>query len=291
MQLLGRGSSVVSGQQVWVGREAGSARWLLSEILALRIGGGRLMTELPRQGPGNWGPGCGGMPWRGQRPGGWFKCLIIAGTSFLDVVQAASEVPFTARDFRCLLSAVAPCFLTRTHELRTPAAPISLTWTDCCNSTTVFSSLWESYPVLVVCAEDDPRCCCIDTVIYTPASLLLVLYCLSRSFCLHLGLSIALLLGSIAKRFTLHPRAISSLDYSRDPDLTGNMKWLDGIKAAIPGLLASPGADVASPQTVLEDAPSSVRQVAIIGEQYLSQFMVLLFCSLDMHTYTSSCCD
>ncbi|CAN8105579.1 unnamed protein product [Discula destructiva] len=42
------------------------------------------------------------------------------------------------------------------------------------------------------------------------------------------------------------------------------MKWLEGIKAAIPGLLASPGADVAS-QAVLEDAPSSVRQVAIIG--------------------------
>lgn len=45
------------------------------------------------------------------------------------------------------------------------------------------------------------------------------------------------------------------------------MKWLDGIKAAIPGLLASPGADTGASQTVLEDAPSSVRQVAIIGEQ------------------------
>lgn len=46
------------------------------------------------------------------------------------------------------------------------------------------------------------------------------------------------------------------------------MKWLDGIKAAIPGLLASPGADTGASQTVLEDAPSSVRQVAIIGEQH-----------------------
>lgn len=45
------------------------------------------------------------------------------------------------------------------------------------------------------------------------------------------------------------------------------MKWIDSIKAAIPGLLASPGADNTSPQTVLDDAPSSVRQVAIIGEQ------------------------
>lgn len=45
------------------------------------------------------------------------------------------------------------------------------------------------------------------------------------------------------------------------------MKWLDGIKAAIPGLLASPGADTGASQVVLEDAPSSVRQVAIIGEQ------------------------
>ncbi|KAF3763456.1 Prenylcysteine oxidase [Cryphonectria parasitica EP155] len=44
------------------------------------------------------------------------------------------------------------------------------------------------------------------------------------------------------------------------------MRWLDSIKAAIPGLLASPGAqDGASSQTVLEDAPSSIRQVAIIG--------------------------
>lgn len=47
------------------------------------------------------------------------------------------------------------------------------------------------------------------------------------------------------------------------------MKWVDSIKAAIPGLLASPGAEHASPQAVLDDAPSSVRQVAIIGEQEL----------------------
>lgn len=47
------------------------------------------------------------------------------------------------------------------------------------------------------------------------------------------------------------------------------MKWLDSIKAAIPGLLVAPGADSGASQTVLEDAPSSVRQVAIIGEQHL----------------------
>lgn len=44
------------------------------------------------------------------------------------------------------------------------------------------------------------------------------------------------------------------------------MKWLDGIKAAIPGLLASPAADTGASQTVLEDAPSSVRQIAIVGK-------------------------
>lgn len=44
------------------------------------------------------------------------------------------------------------------------------------------------------------------------------------------------------------------------------MKWLDGIKAAIPGLLASPAVDsTGAPQTILEDAPSSVRQIAIVG--------------------------
>lgn len=44
------------------------------------------------------------------------------------------------------------------------------------------------------------------------------------------------------------------------------MKWLDGIKAAIPGLLASPAADTGASQLVLEDAPSSVRQIAIVGK-------------------------
>lgn len=47
------------------------------------------------------------------------------------------------------------------------------------------------------------------------------------------------------------------------------MKWLDGIKAAIPGLLASPGANTGDSQVVIEDAPSSVRQVAIIGKNHL----------------------
>lgn len=43
------------------------------------------------------------------------------------------------------------------------------------------------------------------------------------------------------------------------------MRWLDSIKAAIPGLVASPGVESVASQQVLEDAPSSVRQVAIIG--------------------------
>ncbi|ROV96161.1 hypothetical protein VSDG_05006 [Cytospora chrysosperma] len=44
------------------------------------------------------------------------------------------------------------------------------------------------------------------------------------------------------------------------------MKWFDGLKAAIPGLLASPGADTDSSQSVFADeAASNVRQVAIIG--------------------------
>lgn len=44
------------------------------------------------------------------------------------------------------------------------------------------------------------------------------------------------------------------------------MKWLDGLKAAIPGLLVSPGADVDSSQSVfVDEAVSNVRQVAIIG--------------------------
>ncbi|PSR88704.1 hypothetical protein BD289DRAFT_452635 [Coniella lustricola] len=43
------------------------------------------------------------------------------------------------------------------------------------------------------------------------------------------------------------------------------MRWLDSIKAAIPGLVVSPAAESVVTQEVLQDAPSSVRQVAIIG--------------------------
>lgn len=46
------------------------------------------------------------------------------------------------------------------------------------------------------------------------------------------------------------------------------MKWLDSLKAAVPGLLASPGADNvdASQSVFIDDAASNVRQVAIIGQ-------------------------
>ncbi|KUI59964.1 Farnesylcysteine lyase [Cytospora mali] len=44
------------------------------------------------------------------------------------------------------------------------------------------------------------------------------------------------------------------------------MKWLDGLKAAIPGLLASPGANTGPSQSVfVDEGASNVRQVAIIG--------------------------
>ncbi|KAI3395063.1 hypothetical protein diail_1820 [Diaporthe ilicicola] len=45
------------------------------------------------------------------------------------------------------------------------------------------------------------------------------------------------------------------------------MKWLDSLKAAVPGLLASPGVDNkdASQSVFIDDAASNVRQVAIIG--------------------------
>lgn len=45
------------------------------------------------------------------------------------------------------------------------------------------------------------------------------------------------------------------------------MKWLDSLKAAVPGLLASPGVDTAdaSQSVLIDDAASNVRQVAIIG--------------------------
>ncbi|KAL1870730.1 hypothetical protein Daus18300_005050 [Diaporthe australafricana] len=45
------------------------------------------------------------------------------------------------------------------------------------------------------------------------------------------------------------------------------MKWLDSLKAAIPGLLASPGSDNTdvSQSVFVDDAASNVRQVAIIG--------------------------
>lgn len=49
------------------------------------------------------------------------------------------------------------------------------------------------------------------------------------------------------------------------------MKWLDGIKAVIPGLLAS-NQNQNQNQVVLEDAPGSVRQIAIIGEHKLHCF-------------------
>lgn len=52
------------------------------------------------------------------------------------------------------------------------------------------------------------------------------------------------------------------------------MKWFDGLKAAIPGLLASPGPD-AGAENVLEDVPSSVRQVAIIGTYQAASLDVL----------------
>lgn len=46
------------------------------------------------------------------------------------------------------------------------------------------------------------------------------------------------------------------------------MKWLDSLKAAVPGLLASPGIDNAdvSQSVLIDDAASNVRQVAIIGQ-------------------------
>lgn len=46
------------------------------------------------------------------------------------------------------------------------------------------------------------------------------------------------------------------------------MKWLDSLKAAIPGLLASPGADNTdvSQSVLVDDVASNVRQVAIIGQ-------------------------
>lgn len=46
------------------------------------------------------------------------------------------------------------------------------------------------------------------------------------------------------------------------------MKWLDSLKAAVPGLLASQGADNAdvSQSVFIDDAVSNVRQVAIIGQ-------------------------
>lgn len=46
------------------------------------------------------------------------------------------------------------------------------------------------------------------------------------------------------------------------------MKWLDSLKAAVPGLLASQGVDNAdvSQSVLIDDAASNVRQVAIIGQ-------------------------
>lgn len=47
------------------------------------------------------------------------------------------------------------------------------------------------------------------------------------------------------------------------------MKWLDGLKAAIPGLLVSPGADSnPAPSALVDETVSNVRQVAIIGEYH-----------------------
>lgn len=46
------------------------------------------------------------------------------------------------------------------------------------------------------------------------------------------------------------------------------MKWFDAVTAAVPGLFSSLGADNVGSQVVLDDAPNSVRQVAIIGKQY-----------------------
>lgn len=44
------------------------------------------------------------------------------------------------------------------------------------------------------------------------------------------------------------------------------MKWFDGLKAAIPGLLVSPGVDKDPSQSVfVDEGASNVRQVAIIG--------------------------